>query len=294
MHVTGRMSRHWMVAQGSSNASEETTVCELRSGPPCFEMVAEPSDPKGQGPLVRAPRFQVIWTFMASLMLMAAAGGGNGELGALGMAESFVNMPEEPKAEEHHRKSCRKFEAYDLGDGGHQGVGQQGVQQIESAQTWTSTADLWMDVTTWKSTTSSWTNPGNRIDIAWACACRSLNKMVNQAGRWYSCGVGDTWNLVNKKEPNDNDKHGNLNHFLEMNEYDMMDYGKQHLVINELKVFDGAWFLENVDYKLKAFMKWQPCLGSSAKAPRSVVSPKCISWKFPWVYLLSVNEYALF
>ena len=66
----------------------------------------------------------------------------------------------------------------------------------------------------------------------------------------FSCGVGDTWNLVNKKEPNDNDKHGNLNHFLEMNEYDMMDYGKQHLVINEFKVFDGAWFLENIDYKL--------------------------------------------
>ena len=184
MHVTGRMSRHWMVAQGSSNASEETTVCELRSGPPCFEMVAEPSDPKGQGPLVRAPRFQVIWTFMASLMLMAAAGGGNGELGALGMAESFVNMPEEPKAEEHHRKSCRKFEAYDLGDGGHQGVGQQGVQQIESAQTWTSTADLWMDVTTWKSTTSSWTNPGNRIDIAWACACRSSVVELEIPGTW--------------------------------------------------------------------------------------------------------------
>jgi hypothetical protein len=38
---------------------------------------------------------------MASLMLMAAAGGGNGELGALGMAESFVNMPEEPEAGEH-------------------------------------------------------------------------------------------------------------------------------------------------------------------------------------------------
>ena len=105
-------------------------------------MVAEPSDPKGQGPLVRAPRFQVIWTFMASLMLMAAAGGGNGELGALGMAESFVNMPEEPEAGEHHMWSCRKFGAYDLGDVGHQGEGQQGVQQIESAQTWTSTTDL--------------------------------------------------------------------------------------------------------------------------------------------------------
>ena len=89
-------------------------------------MVAEPSNPKGQGPLVRAPGFQVMWTFMA-FVLMAADGGGDGELGAFGMAESFVNMPEEPKAEEHHRKSCRKFEAYD----GHQGEGQQGVQQIE-------------------------------------------------------------------------------------------------------------------------------------------------------------------
>ncbi|CAL1136666.1 unnamed protein product, partial [Cladocopium goreaui] len=108
----------------------------------------------------------VIWTFMASLMLMAAAGGGNGELGALGMAESFVNMPEEP-----------------------------------------------------------------------------------ETGKWYSLlDNGEAWNLVNEIEPND--KHGNLNHFLEMNEYDMMDYGKQHLVINEFKVFDGAWFLENIDYKL--------------------------------------------
>ena len=157
------MTRHWMVAQATR--------------------VAEPSDPKGQGPLVRAPGFQVMWTFMA-FVLMAADGGGNRGLGALGMAESFVNMPEEPKAEEHHRKSCRKFEAYDLGDGGHQGVGQQGVQQIESAQTWTSTADLWMDVTTWKSTTSSWTNPGNRIDIAWACACRSSVVELEIPGTW--------------------------------------------------------------------------------------------------------------
>ena len=116
------MTRHWMVAQATR--------------------VAEPSDPKGQGPLVRAPGFQVMWTFMASLMLMAADGGGNGELGALGMAESFVNMPEEPEAGEHHMWSCRKFGAYDLGDVGHQGEGQQGVQQIESAQTWTSTTDL--------------------------------------------------------------------------------------------------------------------------------------------------------
>ena len=105
-----------------------------------------------------------------------------------------------------------------------------------------------MDVTTWKSTTGPWTNPGNRTDIAWACKCRCWNEMVNQAGMWYSQGIGETWNLVNMKEPND--KHGNLNHFLEMNEYDMMDYGKQHLVINEFKVFDGAWFLENIDYKL--------------------------------------------
>ena len=72
--------------------------------------------------------------------------------------------------------------------------------------------------------------------------------MVNQAGKWYSRGVGNTWNLVKRKEPNDNDKHGNLNHFLEMNEYDMMDY-EQHLVINEFKVFDGAWFLVNINYK---------------------------------------------
>ena len=208
-------------------------------------MVAEPSNPKGQGPLVRAPGFQVMWTFMASLMLMAADGGGNGELGALGMAESFVNMPEEPKAEEHHRKSCRKFEAYD----GHQGEGQQGVQQIESAQTGTSTTDLWMDVATWKSTTSPWTKPGSRIDMAWACTCRSLNERVKQTGTWDSLlDNGEAWNMVNEIEPND--KHGNLNHFLEMNEYDMMDYGKQHLVINEFKVFDGAWFLENIDYKL--------------------------------------------
>ena len=90
---------------------------------------------------MRAPGFQVMWTFMA-FVLMAADGGGDGELGALGMAESFVNMPEEPEAGEHHMWSCRKFGAYDLGDVGHQGEGQQGVQQIESAQTWTSTTDL--------------------------------------------------------------------------------------------------------------------------------------------------------
>ena len=73
--------------------------------------------------------------------------------------------------------------------------------------------------------------------------------MVNQTGKWYSLlDNGEAWNLVNEIEPND--KHGNLNHFLEMNGYDMMDYGKQHLVINEFKVFDGAWFLENIDYKL--------------------------------------------
>ena len=85
-------------------------------------MVAEPSDPKGQGPLVRVPRLQVmVLTFMALLALVAADGGGNDELGALGMAESFVKMPEEPEAEEHHVVSCRKFEAYDLGDAGRQG-----------------------------------------------------------------------------------------------------------------------------------------------------------------------------
>ena len=102
-------------------------------------MVAEPSDQKGQ-PLVRAPRFQVMLTFMALLALVAADGGGNDELGALGMAESFVNMPEEPEAEEHHMVSCRKFEAYDLGDAGRQGEGQQGVQQTiwTGMHTWTS------------------------------------------------------------------------------------------------------------------------------------------------------------
>ena len=100
-----------------------------------------------------------------------------------------------------------------------------------------------------KSTTNPWTNPRGQVNIAWACTCRNLNKMVNQAGKWHSRGVGNTWNLVKRKEPNDNDKHGNLNHFLEMNEYDMMDY-EQHLVINEFKVFDGAWFLVNINYKL--------------------------------------------
>ncbi|CAL1153233.1 unnamed protein product [Cladocopium goreaui] len=160
-------------------------------------MVAEPSDPKG-GPLVRAPRFQVMLTSMAlwmALMMVAADGGGR-ELGALGMAESFVNMPMEPKAMEHHRWSCRKFEAYDLGDAERQGEGQR------------------------------------------------------EAGRWYSRGNGEAWNLVNEnlvKEIEPNDKHGKMNHFLEMNEYDMMDY-EQHLVINEFKIFDGAWFLVNVVY----------------------------------------------
>ena len=99
-------------------------------------MVAEPSDPKG-GPLVRAPRFQVMLTSMAlwmALMMVAADGGGR-ELGALGMAESFVNMPMEPKAMEHHRWSCRKFEAYDLGDAERQGEGQREVQQTKCAHT---------------------------------------------------------------------------------------------------------------------------------------------------------------
>ena len=62
---------------------------------------------------MRAPGFQVMWAFMA-FVLMAADGGGNRGLGALGMAESFVNMPEEPKAEEHHARSCGKFDAYML------------------------------------------------------------------------------------------------------------------------------------------------------------------------------------
>lgn len=39
----------------------------------------------------------MVLTFMALLALFD--GGGNDELGALGMAESFVNMPEEPEAE---------------------------------------------------------------------------------------------------------------------------------------------------------------------------------------------------
>ena len=114
---------------------------------------------------------------MALLALVAADGGGNDELGALGMAESFVNMPEEPEAEEHHMVSCRKFEAYDLGDAGRQGEGQQGVQQT-----------IWTGMHTWTShkekvQQSPWTNPRGEVNIAWACARRSLNKMVNQAGK---------------------------------------------------------------------------------------------------------------
>ena len=232
----------------------------FRSGPPCFEMVAEPSDPKGQGPLVRVPRLQVmVLTFMALLALVAADGGGNDELGALGMAESFVNMPEEPEAEERHMVGCRKFEAYDLGDAGRHGEGQQGVQQTiwTGMHTWTSTTNGWMNVITWKSTTSPWTSLGSERDsserdMAWACVRRSWSEMVHQTGKWYSLDNGEAWNLVNEKEPNDNDKHGNLNHFFEMNEmnrYDMMDY-EQHLVINEFKIFDGAWFLVNINDKL--------------------------------------------
>ena len=67
--------------------------------------------------------------------MMVAADGGGRELGALGMAESFVNMPMEPKAMEHHRWSCRKFEAYDLGDAERQGEGQREVQQTKCAHT---------------------------------------------------------------------------------------------------------------------------------------------------------------
>ena len=112
-----------------------------------------------------------------------------------------------------------------------------------------------MDVTTWRSTstsaTSSWTSPGNETCTTWTCACRMWrDEMLSQAGRWYSRGNGEAWNLVNEnlvKEIEPNDKHGKMNHFLEMNEYDMMDY-EQHLVINEFKIFDGAWFLVNVVY----------------------------------------------
>ena len=238
MHVTGlhRPLRKddTPLDGGSSNARGKGNCgSSFTSGPPCFEMVAEPSDPKGQGPSVRAPGFQVMWTFMA-FVLMAADGGGNGGLGVLGMAESFVNMPEEPKAEEHHVRSCGKFDAYGVGDVGRQGEGQQGVQQ--------------MDVATWKSTTSPWTSLGSKGDMAWACVSRSWSEMVHQTGKWYSLDSGEAWNLVNETEPND--KHGNLNHFLEVNEYDMVEYGKQHLVINEFKVFDRAWLLENIGYKL--------------------------------------------
>lgn len=79
--------------------------------------------------------------------------------------------------------------------------------------------------------------------------------VVHQTGKWYSLDNGEAWNLVNEnlvKEIEPNDKHGNLNHFLEMNEmneYDMMDY-EQRLVIDKFKIFDGAWFLDNIDYKL--------------------------------------------
>ena len=192
-------------------------------------MVAEPSDPKGQGPLVRAPRFQVmVLTFMALLALVAADGGGNDELGALGMAESFVNMPEEPEAEEHHMVGCRKFEAYGSGDAGRHGEGQQEVQQTiwTGMHTWTSTTNGWMNVITWKSTTSPWTSLGSERDsserdMAWACVRRSWSEMAHQTGKWYSLDNGEAWNLVNEnlvKEIEPNDKHGNLNHFLEMNE----------------------------------------------------------------------------
>ena len=75
-----RVTRHWMVAQ----ATRKETTERVRSGPPCFEMAAEPSDPKGQGPLVRVPTLQVmVLTFMALLALVAADGGGNDELGRL-------------------------------------------------------------------------------------------------------------------------------------------------------------------------------------------------------------------
>ena len=72
-------------------------------------MVPEPSDPKGQGPLVRAPKLQVMLTFMAlavSLQLVAADGGCLVEPRAYGMADPFVNMPEEPGAV---NGSCRNF-----------------------------------------------------------------------------------------------------------------------------------------------------------------------------------------
>ena len=162
-----------------------------------------------------------------------------------------MNMPEEPEAEEHHMVNGRKFEAYELGDAGRQGESQQGVQHTiwTSMHAWTSTTSGWANVATKKNTSNPWTNPRGKVNIAWACTCKNLNKMANQAGKWYSRGVGNTWNLVNRKKPNDNDKHGNLNHFWEMNQYDIMDY-EQHLVINEFKVFDGAWLLVNINYKL--------------------------------------------
>ena len=80
--------------------------------------------------------------------------------------ESFVNMPEEPEAEEHHMVGCRKFEAYDLGNAGRHEEGQQGVQQTiwTGMHTWTSTTNGWMNVITWKSTTSPWTNLGSERD----------------------------------------------------------------------------------------------------------------------------------
>ena len=56
--------------------------------------------------------------------------------------------------------------------------------------------------------------------MAWACVRRSWSEMVHQTGKWYSLDNGEAWNLVNEnlvKEIEPNDKHGNLNHFLEMN-----------------------------------------------------------------------------
>ena len=58
---------------------------------------------------------------------------------------------------------------------------------------------------------------------------------------------------IEKKEPND--KHGNLNHFLaeemetETNEYDMMDYGMQRMVIDKFKALGGLQFLVNIVYR---------------------------------------------
>ena len=142
-----RMTRQWMVAQAMRLRKQ---LIEFRNGPPCFDMVGERSDPRGQGRLVRAPSFQVFrscWGALLALMANAVHGGGNGELRALGMAESSVNMPEELKADEPHVENCENFEAYDFGN-----VGQHGeiprVRHAENAHTWTRAADAWMTVGT--------------------------------------------------------------------------------------------------------------------------------------------------